>query len=207
MKNPFLISLFMFIFSCSLFMLLGNPVYSQTTPSDKIEYLYPANKEKGFDETVDEFYQALRDLKYPVHQELYQRHKQEQRQLDTVLFKEMSDASVNIKKKLLFNEVEGLNYVTFDGNILRPYPDIDINYHQTVSPNRQVYFFYSFKDTETEFRGRYAIYDVETKETVAGGYTYMPKSPTFKEHLLPNGPIQAKMPLNQQPLPIALLTD
>jgi len=175
MKNLFLISMFMFIFSFSLSVLLGNPVYSQTTPSDKIEYLYPANKEKVFDETVDEFYQALRDLKYPVHQELYQRHKQDQRNLDTVLFREMPDASVNIRKKLLFNEVEGLNYITFDGNILRPYPDIDINYHQTVSPDRQVYFFYSFIDTEKEFRGRYAIYDVETKETVAGGGTYMPK--------------------------------
>ncbi|MGE6517565.1 hypothetical protein [Lysinibacillus sphaericus] len=126
-------------------MLLGNPVYSQTTPSDKIEYLYPANKEKVFDEAVDEFYQALRDLKYPVHQELYQRHKQEQRHLDTVLFKEMPEASVNIRKKLLFNEIEGLNYITSDGNILRPYPDIDINYHQTVSPDRQFISFTPLK--------------------------------------------------------------
>lgn len=175
MKNLFLISLYPLLFSFSFSLLLGNPVYSQTTPSDKIEYLYPANKEKVFDETVDEFYQALRNLKYHVHQELYRRHKQEQRQLDTVLFKEMPDASVDIRKKLLFNEVERLNFITFDGNILLLYPDIDINYHQTVSPNRQVYFFYTFKDTEKEFRGRYAIYDVETKETVAGGYTYMPK--------------------------------
>ncbi|MGA3599034.1 hypothetical protein [Lysinibacillus agricola] len=179
MKNPFLISLSTFIFSCSLSMLIGNPVYSQSIASDKIEYLHPANKEKFFDETVDEFYQALRDLKYPVHQELYQRYKQRSKQqqihLNTVLFQEMPDASVNFRKKLLFNEVEGLNYITFDGNILRPYPDIDINYHQTVSPDRQVYFFYSFKDTEKEFRGRYAIYDVETKELVAGGGTYMPK--------------------------------
>ncbi|TQR39711.1 hypothetical protein C7Y47_01385 [Lysinibacillus sphaericus] len=181
MKNPFLISLYMFIFSCSLSLLLGNPVYSQTTSSDKIEYLYPANKEKVFDETVDAFYQALRDLKYPIHQEFYQRYKQkpkqqqQQRDLDTALFKEIPDASVNIRKKLLFNEVERLNYITIDGNILRPYPDIDINYHQTVSPDRQVYFFYSFIDTEKEFRGRYAIYDVETKEMVAGGGTYMPK--------------------------------
>lgn len=58
MKNLFLISLYTFIFSFSLSMLLGNPVYSQTTSSDKIEYLYPTNKEKVFDETVDEFYQA-----------------------------------------------------------------------------------------------------------------------------------------------------
>ena len=187
MKNPFLISFYTFIFSFGLSMLLENPVYSQTTPSDKIEYLNPANKEKVFDETVDEFYQALRDIKYPIHQELYQRYKQkpkeEQRHLDTFLFKEMPDASINIREKLLFNEVERLTYLISDGNIFRPYPNIDINYHQTISPDRQVYFFYSFKDTEKEFRGRYAIYDVETKEMVAGGGTYMPKSPTYKEHL------------------------
>ena len=52
----------------------------------------------------------------------------------------MPDASVNSRKKFLFNEIEGLNYLTFDGNILRPYPDIDINYHSDVSPDRQVYF-------------------------------------------------------------------
>ncbi|WP_316568833.1 hypothetical protein [Neobacillus sp. YIM B06451] len=183
MKNPFLKSLYLFIFSFSLSIFLGNPVYSQTTLSDKIEYLYPANKEKVFDETVDEFYQALRDIKYPVHQELYLRNKHKQIHLDTVLFKEIPDASVNIRKKLLFNEVEEFNYITWDGDILHTYPDFDINYHQTVSPDRQVYFFYSFKDTEKEFKGRYTIYDVETKKMVAGGGINMPKYPTHKEHL------------------------
>lgn len=75
MKKPFLICLSIFIFSFCLSMLLGNPVYLLAKASDKIEYLYPANKEKVFDETVNEFYEALRDLKYPVHQELYQRYK------------------------------------------------------------------------------------------------------------------------------------
>ena len=151
MKNLFLISLYTFIVSFGLSVLFGNSVYSQTTPSNKIEYLYPANKEKVFDETVDEFYQALRDVKYQVHQELYQRYKQKPKQqqnhLDTVVFKEMPDASINIREKLLFNEVEGVNYITSDGNILRIYPDIDFKYHP-VSPERQVYFFYSFKDTK-----------------------------------------------------------
>lgn len=160
-------------------MVLVNPVYSQTTSSDKIEYQYPANEEKIFEETVDEFYQALRDLKYSVHQEFYQKYKQkpkeQQRHLHTVLFKDMPDASISIRKKILFKDVERLNYITFDGNLLRTYPGIDINYYQIISPDRQIYFFYSFKDTEKEFRGRYAIYDVETKEMVAGGGTYMPK--------------------------------
>ncbi len=62
-------------------------------------------RKKVIDETVDEFYQALRDLKYPIHQEVYQRYKQkpkqQKRHLDTVLFKEMPDASVNIRKKII----------------------------------------------------------------------------------------------------------
>jgi len=180
MKNLFLISVCILMFSCGFSLLIGNTVYSQTTSSDKLDYLFPANKEKVFHETVDEFYQALRDKKYPVHQNLYQKYQHEQRNLDTVLFKDMPDASVNVRKKLLFNEVEELSYITFDGNLLRPYPAIEITYHQTVSPNRQVYFFYSFKDTDDAFIGRYAIYDVETKESVAGGNTYMPKSLIYK---------------------------
>jgi hypothetical protein len=39
---------------------------------------------------------------------------------------------------------------------------------QAISPDRQVYFFYSFKDTDREFRGRCAVYDVETKQLIAG---------------------------------------
>lgn len=96
--------------------------------------------------------------------------------MDTIHFKEIPVAFVNIRGKVLFNEVEGLNYISSNGNILRPYPDLDINYHQTVSPDMEVYFF---KDTEKEFRGQYAINDVETKEMVAGGGNYTPKSPTY----------------------------
>jgi hypothetical protein len=114
MKKPFLISLYM-IFSCSLFVLFGNPVYSQITPSDKVEYLYPANKEKVFDETVDDFYHALRNLKYPIHQdfyrkhyEFYKKHKNKHGDMDIALFKDIPDASVNFRKKVLFHEVEKL---------------------------------------------------------------------------------------------------
>ncbi|GAE48466.1 hypothetical protein [Mesobacillus boroniphilus] len=136
MKNSLLISLYIV---CSIFVLLGNPVYSRASYSHKVDYLYPANSEKIIDETVDEFYQALRDRRYPVHQEFYERHKHSQEDLDAGLFKEMTDASVNVRKKVLFNEVKGYNYMTWDGNVLHTYPDIDLKNHQTVSPNRQVF--------------------------------------------------------------------
>ena len=161
--------------------------------SEKVDYLHPANQEKVFNETVDEFYQALRDRKYPVHQEFYRkhiafykRHKNKYGDIDTALFKEIPDASVNLRKKLLFNEVERYNYITWDGNLHYAYPDINLKYHQTVSPDRQVYFFYSFKDTEKDFRGRYAVYDVETKDFLAGGGTYIAKYPKYKKYLNKN---------------------
>jgi hypothetical protein len=52
-----------------------------------------------------------------------------------------------------------------------------MKYNQAVSPDRQVYYFYSFKDTDREFRGRCAVYDVETKQLVAGGAAYINKYP------------------------------
>lgn len=180
MKKLFLISLYS-LFSSSLFVLLGNPVYSQTIPSDNVGYLYPANKEKVFDETVEEFYQAIRDLKYPVHQEFYRKHyeffKKHNNQygdMDAELFKDILNASVNFRKKVLFHEVEKFNYIIWDGDgFLTAFPEIKMN--QAVSPDRQVYFFYSFKDTDNEFRGRCAVYDVETKQLVGGGAIYMNK--------------------------------
>ncbi|RSD27808.1 hypothetical protein [Mesobacillus subterraneus] len=180
MKNPMLISLYLV---CSIFMLLGNPVYSRASYPNKDDYLFPANTKIFIGETVDEFYQALRDRRYPVHQEFYKRHKQRQKDLDAGLFKEIPDASINFRKKVFFYEVKRFNYMIWDGNVLHSYPDIDLKYHQTVSPNRQVFFFYSFKDTEKEFRGRYAIYDVETKEILAGGGMYFPKYPAYKDSL------------------------
>ncbi|MDQ0198271.1 hypothetical protein [Neobacillus ginsengisoli] len=55
----------------------ANNIFAQTNkPNDsiKVEYLYPANKEKVFTETVDQFYGALRNRSYPVHQEFYRKH-------------------------------------------------------------------------------------------------------------------------------------
>lgn len=98
--------------------------------------------------------------------------------MDTALFKVMPDASVNLRKKVLFHEVEKFKYITWDGNgILTNYPDIEIKYNQAVSPDRQVYFFYSFKDTNKDFYGRCAVYDVETKKLITGGSTHIDKYP------------------------------
>ncbi|MGM0903565.1 MAG: hypothetical protein ACQEXB_21000 [Bacillota bacterium] len=181
------------LLSVSLFLFVGMNVHAEGMERDRLaslNYLYPENRDEVFTETVDEFYQALRDRKYPVHQEFYKRHQRlykgnehMQNGLDTTLFKKIPDASVNIRKKLLFHEVEEFDYITWDANIHYTYPDIDINYHQTISPQRQVYFFFSFKDTEKEFKGRYAVYDVESKKPLAGGGTYIPKYPKYKNYL------------------------
>ncbi|WP_449622752.1 hypothetical protein [Robertmurraya sp. Marseille-Q9965] len=183
MKQLFSISLCT-LFTCSLFVLTGNPVYSQTTSADTTEYLYPANKEKVFNETEDEFYQALRDLKYTVHQEYYKKNYEffknnknnEYGSIDDELFRDLPNASVNFRKKILFHELEEFFYVIWDGDgIFITYPDLKLD--KIVSPDRQVYFFYSFRDTAKEFRGRCAVYDVETKQLVTGGAIHMNKYP------------------------------
>lgn len=186
MKQQGKLLLFTFLF---LFFITNN-VFAQTNNLTDSNYLYPANKEKVFTETVDQFYEALRELSYPVHQEFYRKHKEFYKKhknkygsMDTALFKDMPDASVNFRKKVMFNEVKRFSYITWDGNLHYPYPRLDIDYHQTVSPDRQVYFFYSFKDTEKEFRGRYAVYDVETKKLLAGGGTSINKYPKYKKYL------------------------
>jgi hypothetical protein len=163
----------------------GINVFAQTHKStvlDKVEYLYPANKEKIFNETVDQFYEALRKRSYPVHQEFfikhlefYKRNKHLKSHMDIALFKEIPHASINIREKVMFNEVEKFNYINWDGIINTSYPNIDIQYHQTISPHRQVYFFFSLKDTEKVFYGRYAVYDVETKKMLAGGDSHIDK--------------------------------
>jgi hypothetical protein len=65
-------------FCLSIFLFVGMNVHAEGMERDRLErvdYLYPANKDEVFVETVDEFYQALRDRKYPVHQAFYSRHQ------------------------------------------------------------------------------------------------------------------------------------
>ncbi len=160
-------------------------ILSEESVKEKINYIYPDNKEKVFAETVDQFYEALRKRSYPVHQEFYRKHydfykkhKNRLGNMDSALFKDLPGASANFRKKVLFHEVEKFNYITWDGNgILTTYPDINMKYNQAISPDRQVYFFYSFKDTDQEFEGRCSVYDVETKQLIAGGDTYINKYP------------------------------
>lgn len=183
------------IFTLSILMLTEQQAYADSnlilakeSVMQELNYIYPENKEKVFTETVDQFYEELRKRSYLVHQEFYRkhdefykRHQNKMGSMDTALFKDMPDESVNFRKKVMFHEVEKFNYITWDGNgILTTYPDIKMKYHQAVSPDRQVYFFYSFKDTEKEFRGRCAVYDVETKQLLAGGESYIDKYPKIR---------------------------
>ena len=183
------------IFALSVLMIAGqqaqaesNIISAKDSIKEEMDYIFPENKEKVFTETVDQFYEALRKRSYPVHQkfyrkhyDFYKKHKNKLGNMDTALFKDMPDASVNFRKKVLFHEVEKFNYITWDGNgIPNIHPDIKMKYNQAISPDRQVYFFYSFKDTDKEFRGRCLVYDVETKQLIAGGETYINKFPQIK---------------------------
>ena len=180
------------IFALSVLMIAGQQAHAELSAEESIteekNYIFPDNKEKVFTETIDQFYEALRKRSYPAHQEFYRKHyefykinKNKLGNMDTALFKDMPDASVNFRKKVLFHEVEQFNYITWDGNgMLTTEPDVKVQYNQAISPDRQVYFFYSFKDTDKEFRGRCSVYDVETKQLLAGGETYINKFPQIK---------------------------
>jgi hypothetical protein len=175
-------------FTLAFLMVTGQQAQAENDNKNEGNYLYPENKDKIFSETINQFYEALKKRSYPVHQEyyrkhyeFYKRHKNKYGSMDTALFKDMAGASVNFRKKLLFHEVEKFNYLTWDGNgYVSLYPNIEMKYHQAISPNRQVYFFISFKDTDQEFRGRCAVYDVETKQLIAGGESYINKFQKIK---------------------------
>jgi hypothetical protein len=178
MKHKVLCCIFALLMGTGLPSLAeDNPLSAKESVVKERTYIYPENKEKVFTETIDQFYEALRRRSYPVHQEyynkhyaFYKKHKNKLGNMDSALFKDMPDASVNFRKKMLFHEVEKFYYITWDGNgMLTSYPDIQMKYNQAISPNRQVYFFYSFKDTDKEFKGRCSVYDVETKQLIAGG--------------------------------------
>jgi len=177
-------------------MITGQPAFvdrslisANESVQKEVNYIYLGNKEKVFTETVDQFYEAIRKRIYPVHQEFYRKHYEFYKKhnnkygnMDTALFKEIPDASVNVRKKVLFHEVEEFNYITWDGNgIPTTYPDIKMKYNQAVSPERQVYFFFSIKDTDKAFWGRCAVYDVQTKKLLAGSDTYIDKCSNIKK--------------------------
>lgn len=117
---------------------------------------YPANKDKNFTESADDFYQSF--LKHKVESE------------ENFTYKEFPNATMNKREKVLFKDIDKFTYTMRDGKKERVYPDPRTYkiLHNIASPDRQVYFFISVEDDQKEFRGSYAVYDIETKQFIAG---------------------------------------
>ncbi|MCP8966932.1 hypothetical protein [Ectobacillus ponti] len=125
-------------------------------PAQAKQELLPANKDKDIRQTADEFYEEL--LKKGDSP-----------------YREFENAKENVRKKVLFHEVQNYYYRMQDGRNERLYPHDEIVFYPTPHPERQVYFFLSVREDEKEFRGAYAIYDAETKRFLSGGRTFQAK--------------------------------
>lgn len=123
---------------------------------DETDPRYPANKDKNFTGSADDFYQSV--LKHKAESE------------ENFSYKEFPNATMSRREKILFKDIDKFTYTMMDGKKERVYPNprtYEI-LHSAASPDRQVYVFISVEDHQEEFKGSYAVYDVETKQLIAG---------------------------------------
>ncbi|MGE7954887.1 hypothetical protein [Lysinibacillus xylanilyticus] len=117
-------------------------------PVSAQKFDYPSNKEKTFI-NEDEFYQQLKKDEY----------------------KEYDNASYSIRRKISYKEVPDA-VMTFEKKtgryMCQPKQDLSL----TIHPERQVYFFASFVQTQNEEYWKHTIIDAETKQQLEGGNSY-----------------------------------
>lgn len=123
---------------------------------DETAARYPANKNKNFTGSADDFYGS------------FLKGKAESK--ENFSYKEFPNAVMSKREKVLFKDIDKFTYTMRDGKKERVYPDPRTYkiLRNIASPDRQVYFFISVEDNQKEFRGSYAVYDIETKQFIAG---------------------------------------
>ncbi|OLS35572.1 hypothetical protein [Bacillus sp. MRMR6] len=141
---------------CLCFLLfIGNSVEAEVVNNDKEEVIhFPANNDKEIKQSADQFY---KELEKEWH------------------YREYADAKMSIRKKVLFKDIDKFDYKYKDGQVEHSYPNSKTNIKDfTPAPNanRQVYYLMSVKETEKDFKGQYAVYDVETHNFISGGSHY-----------------------------------
>jgi hypothetical protein len=130
------------IISFSLLLFLAMPSSAQ-------EFDFPSNKEKTFI-NEDEFYQQLKDDEY----------------------KEYENATYSIRRKISNKEVLDA-VMTFEkktGRYNGQSKQEELN--PSIHPERQVYLFASFVQTNNEEFWKYVVIDAETKQQLQGGHSY-----------------------------------
>ncbi|MCL1699641.1 hypothetical protein [Lysinibacillus sp. Bpr_S20] len=117
-------------------------------PSRTTSYKYPNNQ-----------YQSFLTENYFYHQ------------LDRAIYEEYNEATLNIRQKIAFKEVQKAEE-TFHlkTNFIRE--KIDLSQHTFIHPNRQVYFLASFKQNNQDTYYKYLVIDAETQTILLGSSNY-----------------------------------
>lgn len=140
MKRPFLIILFILIFSM---------VYLQNSINTLAEnnYLLSDNKEKQFI-SAREFLQSGKLTGYSQYK----------------------NADINFQQKLLYKDLNRFIKSNVNDYFYTNLINIYSNPNNSISPNRQVYFFCSILDNDKTFKYKFIILDAETSKPLREGY-------------------------------------
>lgn len=133
-----------FFFSFSIILLSGFSTF--TTSAQQFEF--PANQDKSFI-SEDEFYQKLNKEKFKEYEEYENASYSIRRKIP---YKDTPDAVMNFEKKTgrCFGQPKG-------------------KLAKNIHPERQVYFFASFYQTNKNENHKYIVIDAETKNFIHGG--------------------------------------
>ncbi|WP_342716193.1 hypothetical protein AAG068_24915 [Bacillus paramycoides] len=133
---------------CIIFSLYFFLHLSTTYAESKAKLNYPSNRNKSF-ESEDMFYE----------------------QLDKKMYKEYKNAAYSVRKKILFKEVPDEKF-SFRQKTAVGCRSRVVLQDSFIHPDRQVYFFASFSQTEVEELQKYIVIDAETKRELQEGKSY-----------------------------------
>ena len=139
MKRPYLIILVMFVF---LVVFLQNSINMLAENN----YLLPDNKENHFI-SASEFFQSGKLTGYSQNK----------------------DANINFQQKLLYKDLNHLINSNVNNDFYTNLINIYSNPNNSVSPNRQVYFFCSILENDKTFEYKFIILDAETSKRILEG--------------------------------------
>lgn len=139
MKRPYLIILFMFVFS-EVFLQNSINILAESN------YLLPDNKENHFI-SASEFFQSGKLTGYTQYK----------------------DANINFQQKLLYKDLNQFIKSNVNDYFYTNLINIYSNPNNRVSPNRQVYFYCSILDNDKTFEYKFIILDAETSKRILEG--------------------------------------
>jgi hypothetical protein len=117
------------------FFLFATLFLSNAVHAAKLGVEFPRNDSKNMSD-VHQFYKTLRENEY----------------------REFNNATINVRKKLLYKDLNTMN------NYMGPYHEkkfVDDATH--IDPHRIVYFLATIKETKQKTYRKYVIYDAQTK--------------------------------------------